>query len=100
MLRWYSGAIFTAVCCRLVVAPPMSSGRWMSRRAISLATNTISSSDGVMRPLSPIRSAFSSSAGEVSIPALAASWPGEPDRLGEVPTVGQHTEQVRREFGA
>jgi crotonobetainyl-CoA:carnitine CoA-transferase CaiB-like acyl-CoA transferase len=46
------------------------------------------------------RTAFSSSAGEVSIPALAASYPGEPDRLGAVPTVGQHTEQVRREFGA
>ena len=46
------------------------------------------------------RTAFSSSAGEVSIPALAASWAGEPDRLGAVPTVGQHTEQVRREFGA
>jgi crotonobetainyl-CoA:carnitine CoA-transferase CaiB-like acyl-CoA transferase len=46
------------------------------------------------------RAAFSSSAGEVSVPALAASWPGQPDRMGEVPTVGQHTEQVRREFAA
>ena len=46
------------------------------------------------------RTAFSSSAGDVSIPALAASWPGQPDRMGEVPTVGQHTEQVRREFSA
>ncbi|CAN5910967.1 CaiB/BaiF CoA-transferase family protein [soil metagenome] len=46
------------------------------------------------------RAAFSSSAGEVSIPALAASWPGQPDRMGAVPTVGQHTEQVRREFSA
>ena len=45
------------------------------------------------------RTSFSSSVGEVSIPALAASYPGEPERLGEVPTVGQHTEQVRREFG-
>ena len=46
------------------------------------------------------RTSFSSSVGEVSIPALAASYPGEPERLGDVPTVGQHTEQVRREFGA
>jgi crotonobetainyl-CoA:carnitine CoA-transferase CaiB-like acyl-CoA transferase len=46
------------------------------------------------------RTSFSSSVGEVSIPALAASYPGEPERLGEVPTVGQHTEQVRREFAA
>jgi crotonobetainyl-CoA:carnitine CoA-transferase CaiB-like acyl-CoA transferase len=46
------------------------------------------------------RTHFSTSVGEVSIPALAASWPGEPERLGDVPTVGQHTEQVRREFSA
>ncbi|MBM3646491.1 MAG: CoA transferase [Alphaproteobacteria bacterium] len=46
------------------------------------------------------RMVFSSSTGEVSIPALAASWPGQPERLGEVPTVGQHTDQVRREFSA
>jgi itaconate CoA-transferase len=46
------------------------------------------------------RTSFSSSVGEVSIPALAASYPGEPERLGDVPTVGQHTEQVRREFAA
>ena len=58
----YSGAIFTAVCCRLVVAPPMSSGMRCARRSISFATNTISSSDGVIRPLRPMRSAFSSSA--------------------------------------
>ncbi len=57
-----SGAIFTAVCCRLVVAPPMSSGSRILRRSISFATNTISSSDGVMRPLSPTRSAFPSMA--------------------------------------
>ena len=44
------------------------------------------------------RTAFASSAGEVSVPALAASYPGQPERLGAVPTVGQHTEQVRREF--
>ena len=46
------------------------------------------------------RMTFHCSAGEVSIPALAAAWPGQPERLGEVPTVGQHTEQVRREFGS
>ncbi len=44
----YSGAIFTAVCWRLVVAPPMSSGSVMARRSISRATKTISSSDGVI----------------------------------------------------
>src|SRR5215471_6352868 len=32
------------------------------------------------------RTSFPSSVGEVSIPALAASYPGEPERLGEVPT--------------
>ena len=52
----YSGAIFTAVCCRLVVAPPMSSGTFIPRRFISLATWTISSSDGVMRPERPTMS--------------------------------------------
>ena len=46
------------------------------------------------------RMSFASPAGEVSIPALAASYPGQPQRLGDVPTVGQHTEQVRREFAA
>jgi crotonobetainyl-CoA:carnitine CoA-transferase CaiB-like acyl-CoA transferase len=46
------------------------------------------------------RTHFNSSVGEVSIPALAASWPGEPERLGDVPTVGQHSELVRREFAA
>ena len=56
----YSGAIFTAVCCWLVVAPPMRSGSRDAARSISLATNTISSSDGVMRPLRPMRSACSS----------------------------------------
>ena len=40
-----------------------------------------------------------SAAGEVSMPALAASWPGQSDRLGDVPTIGQHTDEVRREFG-
>lgn len=46
------------------------------------------------------RMSFASPKGEVSIPALAASYPGQPQRLGDVPTVGQHTEQVRREFAA
>jgi itaconate CoA-transferase len=44
------------------------------------------------------RTAFSSSGGDISIPALAASYTGEPDRLGEVPTLGQHSEAIRREF--
>jgi itaconate CoA-transferase len=44
------------------------------------------------------RTRFNTDKGEVRMPALAASWAGEPDRLGDVPTVGQHTEQVRREF--
>ncbi len=34
---------------------------------------------------------FASPKGEVSIPALAASYAGEPERLGDVPTIGQHT---------
>ena len=46
------------------------------------------------------RMTFASPKGEVSIPALAASYPGQSDRLGDVPTIGQHTEQVRREFAA
>jgi itaconate CoA-transferase len=46
------------------------------------------------------RTGFTSPNGEVSIPALAASWDGEPERLGDVPAVGQHTAEVRREFGA
>ena len=37
----------------------MSSGSLKPWRSISRATCTISSSDGVMRPLRPIRSAFS-----------------------------------------
>ena len=45
------------------------------------------------------RTRFKSSKGEVSLPALAASWDGEPDRLGDVPELGQHTDQVREEFG-
>jgi hypothetical protein len=46
------------------------------------------------------RVTFGTTVGDVSMPALAASWDGEPERLGEVPTVGQHSEQVRREFAA
>ena len=48
-----AGAIRTAVCCRDVVAPPISSGRSSSRRCISFATWTISSSEGVMSPEQP-----------------------------------------------
>lgn len=46
------------------------------------------------------RVVFGSPRGDVSIPALAATYNGEPDRLGDVPTVGQHSDQIRREFGA
>lgn len=46
------------------------------------------------------RVGFGTEKGEVSIPALAASWEGECERLGDVPKVGQHTDAVRREFGA
>jgi itaconate CoA-transferase len=46
------------------------------------------------------RVGFGTEKGEVAMPALAASWQGEPERLGEVPSVGQHTAEVRREFGA
>ena len=34
------------------------------------------------------------------VPALAASYAGQPERLGDVPELGQHTDQVRREFAA
>ena len=44
------------------------------------------------------RTVFTSNKGEVSIPALAASYAGEPERLGDVPTLGQHTAEARREF--
>ena len=44
------------------------------------------------------RTSFGSSKGDISIPALAASYTGEPSRLGDVPELGQHTDQVRREF--
>ena len=44
------------------------------------------------------RTSFTTPAGEVSVPALAASWAGEPERLGDLPTLGQHTDLMRREF--
>ena len=44
------------------------------------------------------RVGFKTPNGEVTVPALAASWAGEPERLGDVPGLGQHTDQVRREF--
>jgi itaconate CoA-transferase len=46
------------------------------------------------------RTVFTSNKGEISIPALAASYDGEPERLGDVPALGQHTAQVRREFSS
>jgi hypothetical protein len=49
----------TAVCAREVVAPPMSNGNFSRARSISRATCVISSSEGVIRPDSPIASAFS-----------------------------------------
>ncbi len=53
----YFGVTLTAVCAREVVAPPMSNGISNPCRSISLAKLTISSSDGVIRPDRPIRSA-------------------------------------------
>jgi hypothetical protein len=47
---------------REVVAPPMSRGSLKPCRSISLATCTISSREGVIRPLRPITSTFSSAA--------------------------------------
>jgi crotonobetainyl-CoA:carnitine CoA-transferase CaiB-like acyl-CoA transferase len=44
------------------------------------------------------RTTFGSAKGDISMPALAAAWAGEPERLGEVPELGQHTDLVRREF--
>jgi hypothetical protein len=57
--RSNSGAIFTAVCIREVVAPPISSGTSKSCLFISFATCTISSSEGVISPLRPMTSTFS-----------------------------------------
>ena len=50
----YSGAIFTAVCIRLVVAPPINKGISIFSLVISFPICTISSSDGVINPLKPI----------------------------------------------
>ena len=46
------------------------------------------------------RTHFGSAKGDISIPALAAAYDGEPEQLGDVPELGQHTDQVRREFAA
>ena len=46
------------------------------------------------------RTGFKTPNGEVSVPALAASYTGEPARLGDVPGLGQNTDAVRREFAA
>ncbi len=59
---WYCGSILTAVCVRDVVAPPMRSGSSKPSRSISPATWRISSSDGVISPDSPMRSASTSRA--------------------------------------
>ena len=58
----YMGSMRTAVWAREVVAPPISSGTVNPARSISAATVRISSSDGVMRPDRPIRSAPSARA--------------------------------------
>ncbi len=58
----YAGAIFTAVCFALVVAPPIRSGRSKPVRFISRPTWTISSRLGVIRPERPMISTFSSRA--------------------------------------
>jgi hypothetical protein len=58
----YWGTILTAVCILLVVAPPIRSGTRRPRFSISCATVIISSSEGVMRPDSPMMSAFSATA--------------------------------------
>ena len=57
-----TGAILTAVCAALVVAPPMRRGIVQPVRLISFAACTISSSEGVMSPESPMASALLSSA--------------------------------------
>src|SRR5882672_3742519 len=53
-----------------VVAPPISSGRWKPWRVISSATVTISSSEGVIRPLNPMMSAL------LSLADFRISWNG------------------------
>ncbi len=69
----------TAVCWREVVAPPMSSGSFSPRRCISVATLTISSSDGVIRPDRPTASAPSATA--VSRMVAAGTMTPEVDDL-------------------
>jgi len=44
------------------------------------------------------RTTIGTEQGEIALPALAASYAGEPERLGEVPTIGQHSDLIRREF--
>ena len=64
----YFGAIRSAVCARLVVAPPISSGIVIPDRFISSATVTISSRLGVIRPLKPIIAAlFSLAASRIRV---------------------------------
>lgn len=46
------------------------------------------------------RTALDTAAGEVSLPALAATVDGAVQRLGRVPALGEHTEAIRREFAA
>jgi itaconate CoA-transferase len=46
------------------------------------------------------RTTFGSSKGDISMPALAAAYTDEPERLGDVPELGQHTAKVRREFAS
>ena len=75
----YSGAIFTAVCCREVVAPPIRSGSSSRRRSISRATSTIWSSDGVISPERPTTST-PSALGGVEDPCRAG-----PSRRGRSP---------------
>jgi itaconate CoA-transferase len=68
--------------------------------AAHIAWARVSSVDDLSTHPQLRRVTFGTTGGDVSMPALAASWNGEPDRLGDVPTVGQHSEQVRREFAA
>ena len=67
--EWY--AIRTAVCLTLVVAPPIKSGISNPWRSISLATWTISSSDGVMSPDSPTMSHPCSTAASTASPSTS-----------------------------
>ena len=64
----------TAVCTRLVVAPPISSGMLRLRKyssfCISAATCCISSRLGVIRPLTPTMSA------PTSLALASSSWQG------------------------